>query len=39
MIAILIIVAAMAADQYLNFGFYMDSTLAMLHQIQRSFGF
>jgi bacteriorhodopsin len=37
-VAVLTIVAAVAADQYFNFGYYTDGTLAMLRQIQHSFG-
>jgi hypothetical protein len=36
--AVLIFGAAVAADQYYNFGYYTDGTLAMLRQIQHSFG-
>jgi len=39
LIAILIIVAAVAADQYFNFGYYTDGALAMLGQIKQAFGF
>jgi len=38
-IGILIIVGALAADQYFNFGYYSDGTIAMLRQLQHSFGF
>jgi hypothetical protein len=38
LVAVLIIVAAVATDQYFNFGYYTDGTLAMLRQIQHSFG-
>jgi hypothetical protein len=37
-VAVLAIVAAVAADQHFNFGYYTDGTLAMLRQIQHSFG-
>jgi hypothetical protein len=37
-VAVLAIVAVVAADQYYNFGYYTDGTLAMLRQIQHSFG-
>ena len=37
-VAVLAIVAAVAAGQYFNFGYYTDGTLAMLRQIQHSFG-
>jgi bacteriorhodopsin len=37
LIAVLIIAAAVAADQYFKFGYYTDGTLAMLRQIQHSF--
>jgi len=35
--AIGILAAAFAADQYWNFGFYTDATLAMLRQMGHSF--
>jgi hypothetical protein len=39
LIAIGIIVAAVAADQHYNAGYYTDGTLAMLGQIKQAFGF
>jgi hypothetical protein len=39
LIAILIIGAAIAADQYLNSGYYTDGATAMLREIKQSFGF
>jgi hypothetical protein len=39
LIAIGIIIAAFAADQQFNAGYYTDGTLAMLGQIRRAFGF
>jgi len=36
--AILVIGAAFAADQYLNYGFYTDATVNVLGQLRRSFG-
>lgn len=39
LITIVIIVAAVAADQHFNFGHFTDGTLAMLGQIKRAFGF
>ena len=39
LIAILIIVAAVAADQHFNFGYYTDGSLSMLGQIKQAFGF
>jgi hypothetical protein len=33
-----IVIAAFAADQYWNYGFYTDGALAMLRHIKRSFG-
>jgi len=38
-IAIFIIGAAVAADQYFHSGHYTDGTLDMLRQIQQAFGF
>ena len=38
-VTILVLGAAVAADQYFNFGYYTDGMLAMLRQIQHSFGF
>jgi bacteriorhodopsin len=38
LIAALLIAAAVAADQYYNYGYYTDGALAMLHQMRRSFG-
>lgn len=35
---ILVLGAALAADHYLNYGYYTDSTLTVLGQIKRSFG-
>lgn len=35
---IVVLGAALAADQYLNYGYYTDSTLTVLGQIKRSFG-
>jgi hypothetical protein len=37
--AIGVLIAAIAADQYLNYGRYTDSTLTVLRQIRQSFGF
>lgn len=37
-LAILAALAAFAADQYFNQGFYTDGALAMLRQIRNSFG-
>jgi hypothetical protein len=37
--AIFVLGAALAADQYWNFGRYTDAAIAMLRAIQRSFGF
>jgi hypothetical protein len=34
----MVIVAAWAADQYLNLGYYTDITLTVLRQIRHSFG-
>ena len=39
LVTVLILGAAVVADQYFNFGFYTDGALAMLRQIQHSFGF
>jgi bacteriorhodopsin len=36
--AVLSIAAAIAADEYYNYGYYTDGALAMLHQIQHSLG-
>lgn len=36
--AIALLVAAVAADQYFNQGYYVDGGLAMLRQIRYSFG-
>ena len=36
--AIGVVVAAFVADQYWNYGYYTDSTLAMLRHIRHSFG-
>jgi hypothetical protein len=36
--AILLLLAALAADQYLNHGYYTDGGLAMVRQIRYSFG-
>ena len=33
-----ILIGAVAADQYLNNGYYTDGTMAMLRQIRNSFG-
>jgi hypothetical protein len=33
------LVAAVAADQYFNFGYYTDRSLSMLGQIKQAFGF
>jgi len=33
-----VLVAAIVADQYLNHGYYTDSTLSVLRQIRHSFG-
>ena len=38
LIAILLIAAAVVADQYYNYGHYSDGALAMLHQMRHSFG-
>jgi hypothetical protein len=38
LIAVLLIAAAIVADEYYNYGHYTDGTLAMLHQIRHSFG-
>ena len=35
--AILILLAAVTADQYLNHGYYTDGTLAMIREIWYSF--
>ncbi len=39
LIAILIIVTAVAADQHFNYGYYTDGALTMLRQIEQAFGF
>jgi bacteriorhodopsin len=39
LIAILMIVAAVTADQHFNFGYYTDGALAMLDLIKQAFGF
>ncbi|HEX5323991.1 MAG TPA: hypothetical protein VFW40_09405 [Capsulimonadaceae bacterium] len=36
--AIGVLVAALVADQYWNYGHYTDSTLTVLREIKRSFG-
>jgi len=36
--AIFVFCAALAADQYFNYGYYTDGALAMLRQIRYSFG-
>lgn len=36
--AILVVLAAIAADRYFNQGYYTDGGLAMLRQIRYSFG-
>jgi hypothetical protein len=36
--AIIVFGAALAADQYWNFGKYTDATLTVLRQIRHSFG-
>jgi hypothetical protein len=36
--AILVLVAALGADQYLSQGYYTHATLTVLHQIRHSFG-
>jgi hypothetical protein len=36
--ALIVLGAAFAADQYLNYGYYTDSTLNMLREVRRSFG-
>jgi hypothetical protein len=36
--AIFVLGAALAADQYWNYGYYTDGTMNMLGQIRRSFG-
>jgi hypothetical protein len=35
---LIILIGAVAADQYLNNGYYTDGTMAMLRQIRNSFG-
>jgi hypothetical protein len=35
---ILVLVAAIAADQYLNYGYYTDGAIMMVRQIRASFG-
>jgi hypothetical protein len=35
---LLIFCAAIAADQYLNYGYYTDGAVAMMRQIRNSFG-
>jgi hypothetical protein len=37
-VAVLLIAAAIAADEYYNYGYYTDGALAMLHQMRHSFG-
>jgi hypothetical protein len=39
LIAIVVIGAAVAADEQYNFGHYTDGALSMLREILRSFGF
>ena len=39
LIAILIVGAAVAADQYFNSGYFTDGAIAMFREIKRSFGF
>jgi hypothetical protein len=36
--AILVLVAALMADRYLNYGFYTDAALNVLRSMGRSFG-
>jgi bacteriorhodopsin len=35
--AIVVLLAALAADQYFDYGYYTDGALAMLRQISHSF--
>jgi hypothetical protein len=35
---VIILIGAVAADQYLNNGYYTDGTMTMLRQIRNSFG-
>jgi len=39
LIAAVIVAAAVAVDEAYNFGYYTNGTIAMLRDIQRSFGF
>jgi bacteriorhodopsin len=38
LIAVMLIAAAVAADQYFNYGYYTDGAVAMLRQMRHSFG-
>lgn len=38
MTAVVVVGCSLVADHYLNYGYYTDSTLSVLRQIQHAFG-